>query len=158
MPFEEQSSVQLAFGIGMKLDFGRRPWFLRGDYDLYDRDAWYASIAIGRYFGHQAEERRDQKPSADSDGDGVIDEADQCPATPLGMTVNAAGCPETLDSDKDGIGNDLDACPDTAPKVEVDARGCPADSDADGVPDRTGSLPPNGAACAGRYERMYARR
>lgn len=31
----------------------------------------------------------------DSDGDGVVDTADQCPNTPRGTTVNASGCPVT---------------------------------------------------------------
>ena len=39
VPFEEQTSVQLAFGLGLRMDLGRSPWFLRGDVDLYDRDA-----------------------------------------------------------------------------------------------------------------------
>lgn len=32
-------------------------------------------------------------PAADSDGDGVDNTIDQCPGTPLGVTVNAVGCP-----------------------------------------------------------------
>ena len=31
----------------------------------------------------------------DSDGDGISDAQDQCPATPIGMAVNAAGCSQT---------------------------------------------------------------
>ena len=37
----------------------------------------------------------------DSDGDGVIDDLDQCPGTPAGVAVDAKGCP--LDSDGDGV-------------------------------------------------------
>ena len=37
----------------------------------------------------------------DSDGDGVPDSLDKCPNTPIGMTVDANGCP--LDSDGDNI-------------------------------------------------------
>jgi hypothetical protein len=33
---------------------------------------------------------------ADSDGDGIADAQDTCPATPASATVNAAGCPLTL--------------------------------------------------------------
>jgi len=36
-------------------------------------------------------------PPADSDGDGVIDSADQCPGTPSGIAVEANGCPKKLD-------------------------------------------------------------
>ena len=55
--FARQTSVQLAFGAGLKFDFGRKPWFLRGDIDWYDRDAWYAGISLGRQFGHEPKNR-----------------------------------------------------------------------------------------------------
>ncbi|WP_300394526.1 OmpA family protein [uncultured Psychrobacter sp.] len=34
--------------------------------------------------------------NADSDGDGVLDNLDQCPATPLNVVVDQRGCPFTL--------------------------------------------------------------
>ena len=37
----------------------------------------------------------------DDDKDGVLNELDQCPATPSGATVDEKGCP--LDSDGDGV-------------------------------------------------------
>ena len=49
------------------------------------------------------------KTDIDSDGDGVLDDADQCPGTPRGVTVDATGCP--LDSDGDGVPNYKDKCP-----------------------------------------------
>ena len=75
----------------------------------------------------------------DSDGDGVVDEADKCPNTPRGMEVDAQGCP--LDSDGDGVINDADKCPNTPPGVAVDFSGCPPDSDGDGVPDYLDQCP-----------------
>ena len=69
----------------------------------------------------------------DSDGDGVPDDQDKCPNTPLGVKVDANGCP--IDSDGDGVPDFLDICPDTPLGVKVDANGCPIDSDGDGVPD-----------------------
>lgn len=59
---------------------------------------------------------------ADSDGDGVPDEADKCPGTPAGVQVDAEGCP--LDDDQDGVANYLDKCPTTAEGVIVDDTGC----------------------------------
>ncbi len=59
----------------------------------------------------------------DSDGDGVLDDADACPNTPAGAAVNAQGCP--LDSDGDGVFDYADKCPDTAANLKVDADGCP---------------------------------
>jgi OOP family OmpA-OmpF porin len=81
----------------------------------------------------------------DSDGDGVVDEVDQCPDTPRGITVDARGCPP--DSDGDGVPDYLDRCPGTPPGVAVDSSGCPFDSDGDGVVDHLDQCPntPKGA-------------
>jgi outer membrane protein OmpA-like peptidoglycan-associated protein len=70
---------------------------------------------------------------SDNDKDGVPDSRDLCPGTPLGMQVDASGCPK--DSDKDGVADYLDKCPRTPSKVVVDENGCPVDTDLDGVPD-----------------------
>lgn len=61
-------------------------------------------------------------PPADMDGDGVVDAADQCPATPKGAGVDRVGCP--LDSDRDGVADYKDSCPGTAAGVSVDSKGC----------------------------------
>jgi OOP family OmpA-OmpF porin len=58
----------------------------------------------------------------DSDGDGVPDDADECPGTPPGIRVDAVGC--SVDSDGDGVADDVDACPDTPEGAIVDDRGC----------------------------------
>lgn len=60
---------------------------------------------------------------ADADKDGVADELDRCPGTPIGVTVDSRGCP--LDSDGDGVYDYQDKCPGTAAKLKVDAEGCP---------------------------------
>ena len=75
---------------------------------------------------------------SDSDVDGVVDAVDRCPATPAGVTVDAAGCPvQPSDRDQDGIADNLDLCPDTAAGVVVNEKGCPivTDKDRDGVSD-----------------------
>ncbi len=58
----------------------------------------------------------------DSDGDGVKDSQDQCPATPIGVAVNSQGC--ALDSDKDGVFNTIDQCPGTPAGQAVTSTGC----------------------------------
>ncbi|MEO1083864.1 MAG: di-heme oxidoredictase family protein, partial [Acidobacteriota bacterium] len=80
-------------------------------------------------------------PPADSDGDGVDDGVDQCPGTPAGTPVDAAGCP--LDSDGDGVDDGADQCPGTPAGTPVDAVGCPVpqDSDGDGVDDAVDQCP-----------------
>lgn len=69
----------------------------------------------------------------DSDGDGVPDNEDMCPDTPLGIAVDEFGCP--IDSDGDGVPDYLDRCPNTKRGIQVDQYGCPLDSDGDGIPD-----------------------
>ncbi len=75
----------------------------------------------------------------DSDGDHVPDGIDQCPDTPQGAIVDAKGCP--LDADHDGVPDGIDQCAATPAGVVVDARGCPKDSDGDGVPDGPDQCP-----------------
>jgi len=58
----------------------------------------------------------------DSDGDGVFNDADMCPATPAGYPVDKTGC--TPDSDKDGVYDFEDKCPDTISNVKVNSAGC----------------------------------
>ena len=92
-------------------------------------------------------------PDGDLDGDGVKNSADLCADTPVGLQVNAEGCPdrdgdgiadtddafpddasESGDSDGDGAGDRGDYCPGTAVGVQVNAQGC-LDTDGDGVAD-----------------------
>jgi outer membrane protein OmpA-like peptidoglycan-associated protein len=82
----------------------------------------------------------------DTDHDGVADKYDKCPNTPIGVKVDANGCP--FDSDGDGVADYLDKCPNTPTGVTVDANGCPFDSDGDGVPDYLDKCPntPTGVA------------
>jgi OOP family OmpA-OmpF porin len=77
--------------------------------------------------------------AADSDRDGISDIKDQCPGTPLGVAVDAEGCP--FDSDGDGVYDYMDECPDTPEGVQVDRIGCPLDTDGDGVPDYLDACP-----------------
>lgn len=100
---------------------------------------------------------------SDSDGDGVIDEKDDCPGTAPGTKIDGRGCALPLDGDGDGIVDADDRCPDTPAGVAVDATGCPLpmavptplpppralpppparpiDSDGDGVPDGMDQCP-----------------
>lgn len=110
--------------------------------------------------GFQLDFAEDAPPVAlisDTDGDGVIDTSDACPATPAGSAVDGSGCPLPGDADGDTINDTLDKCPDTAPGVLVDASGCPiatapmplpmpqaapaVDSDGDGVLDQFDACP-----------------
>jgi OmpA-OmpF porin, OOP family len=69
----------------------------------------------------------------DTDGDGVADKNDLCPALKGSKELN--GCP---DRDQDGIMDSIDKCPDI--KGEKEFSGCP-DSDGDGVSDNDDECP-----------------
>ncbi len=81
----------------------------------------------------------EEKKPVDSDGDGVYDDADKCPATPAGAAVDADGC--CLDSDGDGVKDYADKCPNTPAGAAVDADGCCLDTDGDGVKDYMDKCP-----------------
>ena len=66
----------------------------------------------------------------DSDGDGVSDDIDQCPDTPLGQMAYTSGCSEKQkDSDFDGVPDFEDLCPTTRIGSEVDEFGCSENED-----------------------------
>lgn len=69
----------------------------------------------------------------DTDGDGIVDDKDECPEIPGLAEFN--GCPDT---DGDGIPDHLDECPDVAGLPEFN--GCP-DTDGDGIPDKDDECP-----------------
>jgi outer membrane protein OmpA-like peptidoglycan-associated protein len=115
IPYEEQTSVQVALGLGLRLDMGRSPWFLRADVDFYDRDAWYAGVSVGMFFGPKSVFRPYEPPPAAP------------PPPPPKPVPEPAPAPEPMpdpDEDGDGVLNEVDECPNTMPGVIVDARGC----------------------------------
>lgn len=81
------------------------------------------SVGLSYAFGGTSRTKLMAKPVAlDSDGDGVLDSADQCANTPAGVQVDEQGC--ALDGDGDGVANYKDQCPTTPAGREVDERGC----------------------------------
>jgi len=95
-------------------------------------------FGIGRYVGG------DGTAPADSDGDGVADSVDNCPAV---------ANPGQADADGDGAGDACDSTPngDPTPDPDPDGDQDPAprpDSDGDGLPDASDSCPTVAAATA----------
>ncbi|MBA2611082.1 MAG: OmpA family protein [Bacteroidetes bacterium] len=72
----------------------------------------------------------------DADKDGVSDKKDKCPGTPIGVGVDAVGCP--VDRDGDGVADYLDNCADIAGLPSL--KGCP-DKDLDGITDKEDRCP-----------------
>lgn len=86
----------------------------------------------------------------DRDGDGVVDDEDNCPDTPnpdqADMDNDGIGDVCDDDRDGDGVDNTEDNCPDTKPETDVDGDGCEdevteTDSDGDGIPDEEDNCP-----------------
>ncbi|WP_417910357.1 thrombospondin type 3 repeat-containing protein [Candidatus Electronema sp. PJ] len=85
----------------------------------------------------------------DTDGDGIIDENDNCPVTPNQDQADSDGdgignaCEEKIitDTDGDGVPDESDNCPNVANPDQLDSDGdgignaCEADTDGDGVID-----------------------
>ncbi len=83
----------------------------------------------------------DEEISMDSDGDGIANDLDRCPKTPLGAIVDSRGCAvkdrdcsvikesvttsTKIDSDHDGVVDSMDICPNTPRGFSVNAKGCP---------------------------------
>ncbi|TLM76537.1 thrombospondin type 3 repeat-containing protein [Microbulbifer harenosus] len=85
--------------------------------------------------------------STDSDGDGIADGEDLCPATQAGEAVDAEGCSEVQrDDDGDGVANGNDQCPATPTGEAANSEGCSPsqldiDSDGDGILDSQDQCP-----------------
>jgi hypothetical protein len=81
----------------------------------------------------------------DADGDGVCNDVDDCPNTPMSVAVDGRGCPVPCsDADGDGVCDKDDTCPGTPSGTDVDDRGCPlpcSDADGDGVCDKDDACP-----------------
>lgn len=81
---------------------------------------WEISAGVSFFLGRRSEPRM----PPDSDLDGVFDDRDRCPGTPLGVRVDPIGCAIPIDSDSDGVPDDRDSCPGTPMSEDVDAQGC----------------------------------
>ena len=91
---------------------------------MFDNPAYRSQAGLQ----YQIDSLKNSLRIVDTDGDGVIDQLDQCPNTPAGVAVNTHGCP--LDTDGDGV-------PDYKDKELITPTYCQP-VDADGV----GKCPP----------------
>jgi OOP family OmpA-OmpF porin len=150
-PGADTSTLSALYGAGVLIDIGGpredgSVFQLRGDIgarrglstdDADEKPVDYVAGLGFQYSWGGTPVRR----VVDSDGDGVTDDADQCPGTPAGTAVDANGCPLPQDDDGDGVTNDIDKCPGTPAGARVDATGCELDSDGDGVGDSRDQCP-----------------
>jgi outer membrane protein OmpA-like peptidoglycan-associated protein len=85
------------------------------------------------------------KGPGDLDGDGILDNVDECPKVPEDKDgfQDEDGCPE-LDNDADGIADTIDKCPNDPEDKDgfEDDDGCPdPDNDKDGITDKIDQCP-----------------
>lgn len=129
------------YGVGYKYKFTDRISLktdLRHLITFSSNNTLLYNIGVGIAFGEKAKPEVMQKepevvqmtekpkPMAvvimDDDKDGVVNNQDICPQTPMGAKVKPNGC--EIDSDKDGIVDSTDMCPNTPEGVIVDNTGC----------------------------------
>ena len=110
--YEKNNTMQLFGGVGVEL-YLRRKFSVRFEIESYDSDAALLSLNLVKRFGFKSKKVVQKKIIAvaeplpektvlipvvllpvvlDSDLDGLLDNEDQCPNTPKGMTVDEFGC------------------------------------------------------------------
>ncbi len=141
----EENRPSISAGFGGLIRLGQGAFSIRAEYyarfaveqrnTLTDR---LATLGLQYDFGRRGQE---VPVIADSDGDGIPDDRDQCPYSEPGVRIDAAGCEVFADTDSDGIMDRRDQCPNTPPGVPVDNTGCVGDYDGDGVRDDVDQCP-----------------
>ena len=135
LPVGAGASFRLSNAVAVNLEYGDRTIFDPTKLDFTDggnenNDHYsYASVGVQVKLGVK-----------DTDGDGVRDKDDLCPAEPGKPALG--GCP---DKDNDGIADKDDLCPDISGLAEF--KGCP-DTDGDKIPDKEDACP----SAAGKAE------
>ena len=146
--------VGLRFGLGgtvsARIDFTADYFSSPNEEITAAPDDWHYGLQAGLSFISGS---RTAAPK-DSDGDGVVDDADRCADTPAGTQVDGPGCPlpepepaaapaPPADSDGDGVVDTADRCANTPAGETVDANGCvpPKDDDNDGVVNENDQCP-----------------
>lgn len=122
----EDDGTTALFGPGFRYKFDDR-WSskvdLRWVHGLDDSENdGLLSVALSYALGKAKSKPVQKAIVGDADNDGVNDDMDLCPNTPIGTSIDSKGC--DLDSDNDGVLADKDQCPNTVAGVEVDSAGC----------------------------------
>ena len=117
--FDQEASMSLGLGLGVEYSF-QNSWAARLSAQSYTRDAHFLAVSVTKRFGAAKPvpvKRPVVKPEpvpepepvvepviimADSDDDGIVDDIDDCPGTPQGMSVNHRGC-SVLDARLEGV-------------------------------------------------------
>jgi outer membrane protein OmpA-like peptidoglycan-associated protein len=141
----ENTALEFSWGLHWKHDsgFAVGGGASFGVLDGYGDPAWRGFLTVG-YQPNALIPMPDKRPK-DTDGDGLNDSVDQCPADPEDVDdfEDQDGCPEA-DNDKDGLPDAKDRCPNEAEDKDGDRDedGCPdGDQDGDGLADDLDQCP-----------------
>ena len=137
----KNSSTRFNLGLGVSHSLSQYVDFRMDARGLYDHDESATDMMINVGLSFLFPTQQAAPAPKDSDGDGVVDSADQCPNTAAGTAVNAQGCAVKVDTDGDGVVDSADQCPGTPQGTAVDANGCAKDSDRDGIVDSMDKCP-----------------
>lgn len=104
---DSNEEAQARVGLGLRYLLNDH-WSVKDDTRLlWSEESHTVDNTLTVGISYAFEPQRSKKPMAvamvekDSDGDGVMDNSDQCPSTPTGAAVGSTGC--SLDSDNDGV-------------------------------------------------------
>jgi outer membrane protein OmpA-like peptidoglycan-associated protein len=107
--YDKANTIQLFGGIGAEVYLPSK-FSVRFEIESYDTDAALLSLNLIKRFGFNSKKSVKKEFSAmvkalpetsagklvpvvlDSDSDGLLDNEDECPDTPKGMTINKSGC------------------------------------------------------------------
>lgn len=159
---ESRNRVALDAGLGFEFAFGRAlglgpvarygHLFAAGQDAPHDAQYWSAGLALSLRVPPPVPPTPIGPQPSDTDRDGVLDTADQCPNEPAGAHADPQhlGCP-SRDRDRDGVMDPSDLCPSEPQGAHPSPvrAGCPAaDSDGDGVYDYEDACPSAAAGSA----------
>ena len=145
------AQLGIKYSISKRIDLEIRPsWYLNFedhlDATISDKQNWESffvtNVGIVFNIGKKKTLTIDSQNKfkiVDTDKDGVMEELDNEPNTPIESEVYGDGT--SVDSDKDGVPDYIDKCP--FEKGRADNDGCPfiGDKDRDGIPDREDKCP-----------------
>ncbi|MCP5061508.1 MAG: OmpA family protein [Ignavibacteriae bacterium] len=140
---DAKSGIKVNIADGVSLDFGLGYHYVLNDnidaISVGDYKDFFVSGQVGISFTMWSR--------VDSDGDGVLDEVDQCPneAEDMDGFEDGDGCPD-YDNDGDGILDINDGCQNLKEDIDgyKDEDGCPdVDNDGDGILDVDDKCPNN---------------
>jgi outer membrane protein OmpA-like peptidoglycan-associated protein len=124
--YENNNTIQLLGGIGAEVYLPHK-FSVRFEIESYDADAALLSLNVVKRFGFKSKKIKQKEFAAmvealpetasgpsivmlapvllDSDLDGLLDDDDQCPDTPKGMSVDSIGCATFIGEVSDLIAN-----------------------------------------------------